>query len=1260
MDQNEASRDSFFEDEQAVEAALDPFGEPGVDDGDTPDDDRAGANFELLVDEDKWTFGNLSEESARYHEGFPGRRLSPAQVTLRYNTVDAMLLNRVQREGSLVLKRARKELGKPDGGCISPIDALALCLPPDLVRAFLDLVKRPAMDLSQLCEYLAGEIALRWFQMSIKSFSESNIFKSVGAHLPELDTVANIQRDLRAADTRLRSKCRGTDHAESDDNDDAVPSLYTFPEILERMQLALNQHFAKHFFVPGRSWCDLDDDKLPHQSLRWEDLGIKRIPTKSKKCQPVVHLVASIGTTLVLNCTVETLRITVAEIVTNAVLQLFGRSSPTNLNMHHTEKLVLLIDRGYLAFAQPRADGTVTNIIQALGRLGVKVLGTIKRTGSFPFDEGVPPDDAGLAARRQVMMPKGGQRTTFSAVLSSSGGSILGPQGKVMAMMMRQGHGKTRVTRLATNFIDFMKNEWVYETSSGGVSRIPHKDSHVVAAALSYDADLLESDDEGEETSEDRARLTTQAFVAMDSGIYRFTVGQRSPDWFLSRKFRSSSTNTHAALNCVDAVFIDTDELKELHRAVKATACLSPRKSITLESASEHRCEGEGDESNGGDQRGAAATGRPGRCFDTTKEGFWVRWKKDVLQKVCKARTLPASGSRSSLIAALAGANLSVGEACALAQAGGGELKGSLVKFASANENFMGTTETGTTGAEQPPLSTPSDDDSINEVESVATEKEKLTAFLQVMVPRWFMTPLESASANPAKSPLRLGSKSEDLVTSTDVIHRYLRRYSGETFSIQCLRHYGLVARRDSPFAATSPDGVVALCSRSSSGMRFSELAALEVKTSTTSATGALLFARSREQGRFVECTAGSVAFKKYVPNASYRTQIVHHAVVLGLNKTLVVYIRSGVAIEQMVLVSVTREDQKTWRDFLKALETRYMGFAFAPNASLEMPRLGLDGSAPYAYAVEHHTAEVWLRLWRCHHVDVIQNGTPPRAARIVPLMTSAWNKMMGNVDTVRGVIESAKPAHVALGPAAILWNTFLNYVLYNSFRLWQLDHVGVGGWETYTAYREARKRSKTYRGFLEMLMCDLRSQQGPEALSKFHHLPATNTTPVAQATHAHPRRSEVASDLPVVKQNAIIFANTNADAIKLRMHRDGHLVVPVPRVNGKPPATRCILCCANCSNEKEHAHRIGRRSAFKCSVCNVVLCKKGCWATFHSELKLPYPSCMLAGPSSGKCRYAEVENNPEAANAVASDSTTLVLSPSRKRRKRSAFGGSS
>ena len=76
----------------------------------------------------------------------------------------------------------------------------------------------------------------------------------------------------------------------------------------------------------------------------------------------------------------------------------------------------------------------------------------------------------------------------------------------------------------------------------------------------------------------------------------------------------------------------------------------------------------------------------------------------------------------------------------------------------------------------------------------------------------------------------------------------------------------------------------------------------------------------------------------------------------------------------------------------------------------------------------------------------------------------------MCNVDTLRKVIKRAKAVRGPdSGPGSLLWFTLLDYILYQSFRLYQHGHM-EGKLETFKSFKQfqkERQRNKSYRSFL-------------------------------------------------------------------------------------------------------------------------------------------------------------------------------------------------
>ena len=73
------------------------------------------------------------------------------------------------------------------------------------------------------------------------------------------------------------------------------------------------------FFVPGISWCDLNDDKIPNSSPLWKQHGMKQTPTKDKKLKPVHHVMALIGAGYVCYVAPDLLKMKLGEMLKKAI-----------------------------------------------------------------------------------------------------------------------------------------------------------------------------------------------------------------------------------------------------------------------------------------------------------------------------------------------------------------------------------------------------------------------------------------------------------------------------------------------------------------------------------------------------------------------------------------------------------------------------------------------------------------------------------------------------------------------------------------------------------------------------------------------------------------------------------------------------------------------------------------------------------------------------------------------------------------------------
>ena len=114
-----------------------------------------------------------------------------------------------------------------------------------------------------------------------------------------------------------------------------------------------------------------------------------------------------------------------------------------------------------------------------------------------------------------------------------------------------------------------------------------------------------------------------------------------------------------------------------------------------------------------------------------------------------------------------------------------------------------------------------------------AANKLARIAFLQRMVPHWFMRPF----ASKAGGAIEEGVQNEDQVIR--VLKKRVKDLSSGEYAIHGnVREFGLVAKRGHLYCTSSPDGVFALKKRNSTGKYdFVSLCVLEMKTRGTEHT---------------------------------------------------------------------------------------------------------------------------------------------------------------------------------------------------------------------------------------------------------------------------------------------------------------------------------------------------------------------------------------------------------------------------------------
>ena len=150
-------------------------------------------------------------------------------------------------------------------------------------------------------------------------------------------------------------------------------------------------------------------------------------------------------------------------------------------------------------------------------------------------------------------------------------------------------------------------------------------------------------------------------------------------------------------------------------------------------------------------------------------------------------------------------------------------------------------------------------------------------------------------------------------------------------------------------------------------------LCVIEVKTkSALAAINDLEKDISIDGSNFNVCNIGTPKFKELVKEPGYRLQICQDVAVTGIKNVLVVYLISGVSFKKIVLVQMLAHHILSLLDFQKWLQEKYLSQLYPVSNTIKgdlltLGSLGNDYGEEYGYAIEHHTIDLWLRLWVSH-----------------------------------------------------------------------------------------------------------------------------------------------------------------------------------------------------------------------------------------------------------------------------------------------------
>ena len=337
------------------------------------------------------------------------------------------------------------------------------------------------------------------------------------------------------------------------------------------------------------------------------------------------------------------------------------------------------------------------------------------------------------------------------------------------------------------------------------------------------------------------------------------------------------------------------------------------------------------------------------------------------------------------------------------------------------------------------------------------------------LMKNWFMKPLKTPE-------MKMGSANETNIRNS--IPSFLEKY-GQGFSIiGDIVQRGLLRKKQSMddtnmnLLATSIDGVMVLLGPDKD-VESAFVCVLEMKTMTTDHTSSEaqrhLQDAWRQLGvpdqRFFVTTVDRPLFKKLIFKSIFRSQVLHHLTVTGVDHLLFV-VASTTNVIFSVLVQVTQSTRDLFESMISSRCAEYLQYFNLPDL---FSRINLR-SDEFGHAVDCHTVQIWRNLqismekWR---LDKGHSILP--AQDIIPFIVSHWNNFKGGQDVVSRILKNVKVDFRSLTPRGFIFIRFIMLALMNShmiFRLLKVDNE----LSSYSQYHQLKQRLNRMASFSDFL----------------------------------------------------------------------------------------------------------------------------------------------------------------------------------------------
>jgi SAP domain len=819
----------------------------------------------------------------------------------------------------------------------------------------------------------------------------------------------------------------------------------------------LRRSCAEIAFVPGTTDIGLDDDLLRLRSRRVVLEGYSQINNPNKGLGVIHHGAVSNCTSLYCGGHVASRRESTIDCVKILLLALSGASIESQISLNRTK---FFWDRGYGG-----VEGEVNSFAIAKGAV---LVGTSKRMKSFPFTFDQHPGPS-----RRLIQEKG-TMAAYWAVRGTAGN-------KQFALANRSGLG--RVVLMHTTDEALGPGRYTLITQRGENAKIK------------FWSDM-------------------DPVMQYIDTVVMLTESQRTPEWFLLRKFRITGTSAYAVLKVLAR---NTGVGDENINAVLRILSLQRT----------HVDEPVVDE------------------VVYTHERLSEMVVSD-LRVICRNKNLPVSGTKAVLIQRI---------------------------LAGAHDE-----------GNQPP-------------------QDESTTVMSALMKTWFMAPFKSKACREgtlnepfifSHFPLFISEKSVACLASVSRVMK-----------IESIHEFGLLCHPYQDLAAFSPDAIAGVLEELPSGpTRY--VALVEMKSKCTQATLTEEYKLIAEFGAYQEINADEdpELFKVSIPEASYRCQLLHGMASGALNHAfyVVASLRKIIRVVHVQVGSLIREQ---YVSVITNLGRQHLSWI----AEGAVPAMAFEAGS---HAVDHHSVQCTLDLWRAICRLILEQGKPlPAGRHLIPEVVATWNRGKGPIDVYSRFQKNCKSAHSHLGPVGAIWLRLIMTCVYNAYHAHNLSrtvtYLMSEECKSFKDFQKRRARQLSFRQFCRELANDLQLEVVPPSIHESGS--DDDDTGIMRSTDRGDRTSSV-----VITYNKREAYFTKPHLIERRMNR---------RVLHQPSSVQrqssCVWCCRIDHSTGQRHTRHGRKTTWMCSMCDVPLCKRprfngqSCFLLFHEAETLFDPCCADA-----------------------------------------------